>query len=322
MRDGALSMRTYMEINDNNYDTVKDHMMAYEQWVEKVQGKTDENVDVRVEPKFTIPDGNPYDGGWCRPQTDGPGLRAGSLAIWGLILLDNNQEDHARTVTWPTIQQDLGWVMDNWSSSGCDLWEEIRSEDFFWGRMGFVNSLNIAANFSDRIGAGLGDQYRDKANEIKDTLSKHWTGEYLYESTNREKDGAVIHAIATFGTPDMYGPSTEETAKTIAVWNDVFCLEYPINQNDNKAGIPGMLYGRYPGDSYAGGNPWQLLTAVVAETYYKAALEFRDQSRKCLGSSCMLYLRENDRHIRAWFDHLRLGERGSFAKGAVLAELP
>ena len=34
----------------------------------------DANVDVRVEPKFEIPSGTPYEGGWCRPQTDGPGL--------------------------------------------------------------------------------------------------------------------------------------------------------------------------------------------------------------------------------------------------------
>jgi hypothetical protein len=46
----------------------------YAEWVEKVQHKPDPNVDVRVEPKFTIPDGEPYTGGWCRPQTDGPGI--------------------------------------------------------------------------------------------------------------------------------------------------------------------------------------------------------------------------------------------------------
>lgn len=50
-----------------------------------------------------------------------------------------------------------------------------------------------------------------------------------------------------------------------------FCAEYPLNQEDNKNGIPGMLYGRYPGDSYAGGNPWQLLTAVTAKTLYQGA---------------------------------------------------
>jgi glucoamylase len=33
-------------------------------------------------------------------------------------------------------------------------------------------------------------------------------------------------------------------------------MEWDINRIDNKAGVPGILYGRYPGDSYAGGNPW------------------------------------------------------------------
>ena len=32
-----------------------------------------------------------------------------------------------------------------------------------------------------------------------------------------------------------------------------------------------MLIGRYPGDTYAGGNPWQLLTAVLAELFYRGA---------------------------------------------------
>lgn len=32
-----------------------------------------------------------------------------------------------------------------------------------------------------------------------------------------------------------------------------------------------MLFGRYPGDSYAGGNPWQLLTAVAAKAFYQGA---------------------------------------------------
>jgi glucoamylase len=42
-------------------------MNAYTNWVAKIQGKTDSNVDVRVEAKFEIPSGEPYAGGWCRP---------------------------------------------------------------------------------------------------------------------------------------------------------------------------------------------------------------------------------------------------------------
>jgi hypothetical protein len=35
-----------------------------------------------------------------------------------------------------------------------------------------------------------------------------------------------------------------------------------------NAGEVGILIGRYPGDSYAGGNPWQLLTAVLGELFF------------------------------------------------------
>jgi hypothetical protein len=38
-----------------------------------------------------------------------------------------------------------------------------------------------------------------------------------------------------------------------------------------KIGVPGVLIGRYPGDKYAGGNPWQLLSAVFAKAFYQGA---------------------------------------------------
>jgi glucoamylase len=45
-------------------------------------------------------------------------------------------------------------------------------------------------------------------------------------------------------------------AGTIETLNNLFCISYTINQIDNNASLPGILYGRYQGDSYAGGNPW------------------------------------------------------------------
>jgi glucoamylase len=46
---------------------------------------------------------------------------------------------------------------------------------------------------------------------------------------------------------------------------------YAINTQDTSAGTPGILYGRYEGDTYAGGNPWQLSTAALASLFYRAA---------------------------------------------------
>merc|ERR1712076_72167 len=90
MRDAGLSIKAWLDINDGDYDRVKDVLNAYVKWVGIVQIKPDpNNIDVRIEPKFEIPSGDPYTGGWCRPQTDGPALRAMALSKWGMILINN-----------------------------------------------------------------------------------------------------------------------------------------------------------------------------------------------------------------------------------------
>ena len=127
----------------------------------------------------------------------------------------------------------------------------------------------------------------------------HYNGQYIYECNGREKDGAVIHAIITFGE-FLFPPSSAEAAGTVSAWNDAFCNEYPINQQDNAAGKPGILIGRYPGDSYAGGNPWQLLTAAHAEIFYLGASAWASQVTR-LGDS------PTSSQHRAWRQTLNLG---------------
>merc|ERR1711997_1130841 len=135
--------------------------------------------------------------------------------------------------------------------------------------MAYVYSLNAAADFADSVGQS-GNDWRLLASEIAEETRPHFDGEYIYEAHGREKDGAVIHAIITFGE-FLHNPSSSEAAKTVATYNRAFCQEYPINRQLNGQGVPGVLIGRYPGDSYAGGNPWQLLTAGLAETFYLGA---------------------------------------------------
>lgn len=302
MRDAGLSIKAWMDINDNDYNTVKDVLEGYVGWVAKVQQKNDPNgIDVRIEPKFEIPNGEPYTGGWCRPQTDGPGLRAMAVSKWGLILVGEGMADQAKTSAWPLVSFDMEWVTANWAQSGCDLWEEFTSDDFYWNRMAFVYSLQTAAEFADAIGeSSSASSYRSVANEIVESAKGHFNGEYIYECNGREKDGAVIHAIITFGEY-LYPPTSSEAASTIAAWNRAFCHEYPINQQDNAAGKPGILIGRYPGDSYAGGNPWQLLTAAHAEVFYLGASSWLDQVKR-LGN-----MKTGEEH-REWRDLLYLDE--------------
>ena len=47
---------------------------------------------------------------------------------------------------------------------------------------------------------------------------------------------------------------------------------FPINQKDTDNGVPGVMYGRYFGDHYAGGNPWILTTGALAQLFYRAAI--------------------------------------------------
>lgn len=116
-------------------------MTDYTGWVLNVQHEADPNgIDVRVEPKFYLPNGEAFNGGWCRPQNEGPALRAGTMIIWARLLVENGQKEYVEKYLWSksanggAIKWDLDWVLNNWEADGCDLWEEVRSNDFFWVR--------------------------------------------------------------------------------------------------------------------------------------------------------------------------------------------
>ena len=273
MRDAGLTMKSWMDIHDNDYKALKDVLTAYVGWVKKVQNKVDPNkIDVRIEPKFEIPSGDPYLGEWGRPQTDGPALRSMALSQWGDILINNDKIDESRSNVWPLIKFDLVWVMQNWKSGGFDLWEEVQSKDFYFNQMSYVYSLNLAADLAKKlhVDKNVEHDYREKADVIKKSAKLHWNGKFIYQSKNRPKDGSVILAVTTFGS-HLFGPNSNEAVETIRVLCNTFYNEYQINQTMNKKDIPGILIGRYPGDIYAGGNPWQLLTAILAECFYLAA---------------------------------------------------
>ncbi len=133
--------------------------------------------------------------------------------------------------------------------------------------MSFYYALDSASKLFNKIGdSSYASRCDSTKASVKNTLEGHWTGSFMTESSNRQKDGAVIHAFSSF---NAYPITDQKVAKTIQTLALTFCNEYSINQQDNKSGIPGVLIGRYPGDVYAGGNPWQLLTAVTAKAFYQ-----------------------------------------------------
>jgi len=273
-RDGALSMNALLQTASSVGD-VKTKMDAYAGWVAKVQKDSDLNGQVVLtEPKYFIPNGSVFTGGWCRPQNDGPGLRATTLMAYADAQNSTKIADSGVDLS-DLVFTDLDWLAGNWSSQGCDLWEEIRSDDFFWNRFTARAALTKGAAFATAKGdSARASTYQAAAKAAEATLDAHYDSGFVFEEQSRKKDAAVITAFNDGYLGDgVFGPASKEVAGTISTLNTLFCTEYAINQADTKAGIPGILYGRYAGDNYAGGNPWILLTAALAQLLYRGAEE-------------------------------------------------
>lgn len=325
-RDGALSTGALLK-TASSVDDVRTQMDAYVGWVSRVQQETDPHgQSVLAEPKYMIPNGTVYAGGWCRPQNDGPGLRSGTLIAYASALAQEELQGKNLTMTggkytsadlWKYIQIDLDWQAANWEANGCDLWEEIRSNDFFWNRYTIRAALTNGAAFAKTQGdATRASTYSNAATAVSATLESHYNGAFVQECDARKKDAAVICAFNDGYLGDgVFGPSSKEVAGTVQTLNALFCDSYAINQADTKNGIPGILYGRYEGDHYAGGNPWILLTSALAELLYRGASEMYNSAEG-------VYDNVNMEDMQAWADALGLdttSENAIALDGHVLA---
>ena len=282
-RDEALSMNVLQLVTDfTNYNPL---FQSWIQWVLNVQNEPDPNgIDVRIEPKYFLPNGEVYNGGWCRPQTDGPGLRATTVMTYAnnLLAQSSNNMGYIKQYLWTgnpdlynggAIKFDLDWIVTGWQSNGCDLWEEVQSTDFFWNRFTMKNALFMGSTFATTMGdSSSAATYLSTAQAINATLINHWNGNFVYESTNREQDSAVIMAFNEgYSNDGFFAPTDPMVTATINTLNYLFYFAFPINTADSNNKIPGILYGRYQGDTYAGGNPWILTSASLAELFYRGA---------------------------------------------------
>lgn len=284
-RDGSVTMRAYMQINDYDLNTITSNMESYIQWVIRVQNENDPNgFDVRIEPKYTLPNGDVFTGGWGRPQTDGPGLRASTLILYANTLLTNGKKDDVLSYLWTNddskyhggaIKYDLDWIINNWSTTtGYDPWEDLESLNIFWNKMHQRKALVYGAQLATQMGdTSMAQKYQQVASDIETSILTHWDGNLFEEASTRPKDGAVVGAFNLgYADDDFLKPTDQRIAQTVTVLNNLFCSTFPINNKDTANNIPGILYGRYDGDTYiSGGNPWILITANLATLFYRGA---------------------------------------------------
>jgi len=312
MRDGGLSMKALMVSNQDN-TTVNAYMQKYVNWVLKVQNQPDPNdIDIRSDPKYDLPSGVPNTDPWCRPQSDGPGIRGGTLSIYANNLLDQGDVNYVKSYLWTgdegiynggAIKFDLDWVNDNWPSLSCDLWEDNQNTAFFWNQMNFHFALNTGADLADRLGDhDSASKYRQTASAMEPSINNFYNGQYITECDNRPKDSAVINALNVGYEGDgLFPPTDDRVVQTISVLSDLFTDTFPINYYDTLKGYGGILFGRYEGDVYDGGNPWILSSAALAELHYNTAYYILNggtpPSKEALDIYAKLFKRGEDKGV-------------------------
>jgi glucoamylase len=112
-------------------------------------------------------------------------------------LIANGQLEYVQKYLWTgdsnvyqggAIKRDLDYVVSGYSSDTCDLWEEIRSTNFFWNRATMKKAMGLGADFATRMGdSSSSSSYKSTEQRINSTLyADHWSG-YVFESTSRTK---------------------------------------------------------------------------------------------------------------------------------------
>jgi len=136
-------------------------------------------------------------------------------------------------------------------------------------------ALMQGAVFAREVGkdTGRASAYSAAADAITSVLSEHVQSDgYVCESSSRCKDTAAIEAFNVGYMDDgLFGPLSKEVVTTLSGLSALFCRSFQVNANAASASVPGVLFGRYEGDNYAGGNPWVLLTASAANLLYRQA---------------------------------------------------
>uniref|UniRef100_A0A8H7XMJ0 Glucoamylase n=1 Tax=Psilocybe cubensis TaxID=181762 RepID=A0A8H7XMJ0_PSICU len=237
------------------------------------------------EPKFNI-DLSAFTGAWGRPQRDGPALRSTALITYANWLIANSNTTFVTSTLWPIIKLDLDYVAANWNQTGFDLWEEVQSSSFFTSAVQH-RSLRQGAALASAIGqTSVVSGYTTQANNILCFMQSYWnpSGGYITANTGGGRSGKDANtALASIHTFDptagcdsvSFQPCSDKALSSLKVYVDSFRSIYSINSG--IASNAAVATGRYPEDSYFGGNPWYLTTAAVAEQLYDALIVWKKQ---------------------------------------------
>ncbi|KAF7946409.1 hypothetical protein EAE96_009407 [Botrytis aclada] len=230
------------------------------------------------EPKFNA-DKSAFTESWGRPQRDGPALRATAMITYSKWLIANGYTSTVQNIVWPIIRNDLSYVTQYWNQTGFDLWEEVQGSSFFT-----VAAQHRALVEGSALAAQIGQSctYCDsQAPQVLCFLQSFWSPSsgYIISNINQNsgrngKDAnSILSSIQTFDPTaacdaTTFQPCSDRALSNHKVVTDSFRSIYSINSGIAE-GVA-VSVGRYPEDSYYGGNPWYLNTLAAAEQLYDA----------------------------------------------------
>ncbi|BGP38984.1 hypothetical protein JCM10449v2_002922 [Rhodotorula kratochvilovae] len=222
---------------------------------------TFETLEGLGEPKFH-PNLTAFEDEWGRPQRDGPALRA--LAVM-----------RARF----------------WNHTTYDLWEEVLGSSYFTavaqyhalslGAMYFASSpsshsavysaeahkaLCFAQEFGETVDGG-GARVRSNINVENDVKRSGLDANSILATLLAPPSPSLTCPCASF----LPTPCSPASLSTLYHLLSSFTSLYPLNPPQApSAPLAPLAIGRYPEDTYYGGNPWFLTTLAAAEALYRA----------------------------------------------------
>ncbi|KAJ3843576.1 glucoamylase [Lentinula raphanica] len=236
------------------------------------------------EPKFNI-DETAFTAAWGRPQRDGPALRSTALITWANFLLTEGNTSYVTNTLWPLIQNDLNYVAQNWNQSTFDLWEEVDSSSFFTTALQH-RSLRQGVQLANALDqTSVVSSWTTQAGNLLCFLQSYWnTAGYITANTGGGRSGkdanTVLASIHTFDAAAgcdalTFQPCSDVALSNLLTYVNSFRSIYPINSG--LANNVAAATGRYPEDSYMGGNPWYLTTLAVSEQLYDSLIVWNQQ---------------------------------------------
>ncbi|CRG92441.1 glucoamylase [Talaromyces islandicus] len=286
-RDSALTFATLIETfiaGDSSLETIIEQYIsaqAHLQTVTNPSGGLSDGSGL-AEPKFYV-NMTQFSGQWGRPQRDGPALRASALIAYGNHLISKGSKSVVLSNIWPIVENDLSYVAQYWNQTGYDLWEEVQGSSFFT-----IASQHKALVEGNTFATSLGKSCAgcvSQAPQVLCFLQSFWNGSAVISNLgNSGRSGldanSLLGSIHTFDPSAACDDATFQPCSSRALSNhkvvvDSFRSVYSINSGIAAGSAPAI--GRYPEDSYQGGNPWYLCTLASAELLYDAIYQWDKQ---------------------------------------------